>query len=117
MYIRYLVQGFVVLHQLLLLTRGENMAETELPGQRVARRCGGWIHVSPKSSSVPELWNPVMTDPTQTLLHLGLQWEVDHPTPLGILNLIKLNILKISKIGWGGGPPHPLADFVLDNIF
>ncbi|MBA4684897.1 MAG: tRNA lysidine(34) synthetase TilS [Planctomycetes bacterium] len=70
------------LHQLLLLTRGENMAETELPGQRVARRCGGWIHVSPKSSSVPELWNPVMTDTTQNLLHLGLQWEVDHPTPL-----------------------------------
>ena len=58
------------------------MAETELPGQRVARRCGGWIHVSPKSSSVPELWNPVMTETSQNLLHLGLQWEVDHEAPL-----------------------------------
>ena len=70
------------LQQLLLLTRGEKTSETELPGQRVARRCGGWIHVSPKSLPTPAQWEPVIIQPDQPLLHLDLQWEVENPTPL-----------------------------------
>ena len=70
------------LEELLYLTRGENTAEADLPGQRVARRCGGWIHISPKSAATPTFWEPVLCEAQKPLLHLDLYWEVEHPTPL-----------------------------------
>lgn len=67
---------------LLNLTRETPTSEIELPGNRVARRCGRWIHVSPQRLSKPPEWDSMTLPPHKAQQLLGFHWEIQSDVPL-----------------------------------
>ena len=72
------------LHGLLRLTAGSNSPEVELPGNRRARRCGRWIHISPEWDTISMAWTPKVVLGPDPFEFLGLHWEIETETSLTV---------------------------------